>query len=62
MATGNPEAPKYNGVEVNHPDLVSAARNAAKMGWDREKAKRVTGLPQEIVNKIYHEVGVVKDK
>jgi hypothetical protein len=43
--------PIYNGVNVNHPSIVSTIKNMVKQGAKREDIVRVTGMPKEIVEK-----------
>jgi len=43
--------PIYNGVNVNHPSIVSTIKNMVKQGARREDIVKVTGMPREIIEK-----------
>lgn len=48
--------PEYKGVDVEHPTIREYVRNAAKQGWEKERAMKISGMPMEVVDKIYREV------
>ena len=56
MSVSNPKAPEVAGVSVEHPTIREYIRNAAKQGFPKEHAMKITGMPMEVVDKHYREV------
>lgn len=52
---GNAKTPEYAGVRIDHPSIVSLVRNCAKEGRPITDAMKLSGMPAEVVNRIYHE-------
>lgn len=57
MAVGNPEAPRYKGVAVDHPSIVNTIKNLAKQGKSKERAQEIVGMPREVIDRHYREAG-----
>jgi hypothetical protein len=53
----NTQESTYGGVNVTHPKIVEAIKNCAKRGVAKEQAQKVIGMPREIIDKHYREVG-----
>ena len=49
------EAPKVAGVPVDHPRITEFVRNCAKDGRSKADAVKLSGMPGEVVDKIYHQ-------
>jgi len=49
--------PKYQGVDVDHPQIVAAIKTAAQRGMSQEAISKVVGMPPEVVRKHMREVG-----
>jgi hypothetical protein len=45
------EPKQQDGVNVDHPSLVAAAKNLASQGKTREEIAKITGLPIEVAEK-----------
>lgn len=41
-----------DGLRVDHPRLLEYIKNGVKLGWGNERVCKVTGAPQEVVDKI----------
>jgi transposase len=46
---------KYNGVDVDHPSIVSSVKNLTKQGKRIEEIVRIVGMPFEVVEKYMRE-------
>lgn len=57
---GNPTPKEYAGVSVEHPSIRNMIKNAAKMGWTKEEAKKRSGMPMEVVDRYYREAEAEK--
>lgn len=53
----NPEAPVAAGVPVDNPQITEAIKNMAKNGVPKERAMKLSGMPMEVVDKNYREMG-----
>lgn len=42
---------KYNGVDVDHPSIVSTIKKMAEDGKPKSEIVRVVGMPHEVVEK-----------
>jgi hypothetical protein len=56
MSISNPTPPQHKGVSVEHPTIKEYVKNMAKKGESKEHAMKVSGMPMEVVDRIYHEV------
>lgn len=45
----------YNGLRVDHPDIVAAIRAMIRAGRKNEDIIRIVGMPQAVVNRLRHE-------
>lgn len=48
--------PKYNGVDVDNPQIVQHIKQMAKLGYSKEEAMKTSGMPYEVVDKYYQQV------
>jgi hypothetical protein len=46
---------KYQGVDTDHPRIVEAIKNLAKLGRNKEDIQEIVGMPREIVDKYVNE-------
>lgn len=46
---------RHQGVDVDHPSLVSTIKNMVKSGKKIEEIVKVTGAPSEVINKYQHQ-------
>lgn len=44
---------KAGGIDVNHPAMTEALRNMKKNGVEKERAVKLSGMPPEVVDKVY---------
>lgn len=51
----NPTPSEYKGVSVEHPVIRDYIKNAKKQGFTKEHASKISGMPMEVVDKIYNE-------
>lgn len=49
------ESPRYAGVHVDHPSIVSAIKNMVKQGRRTEEIVRTIGMPREVVERYQRE-------
>lgn len=49
------EEPRYKGVEVSNPRIQDFLKNCKKIGVEKEKAMKLSGMPMEVVDKAYRE-------
>lgn len=47
-------APKHQGVDVDHPSIVSMITNMVKQGRRTEEIMRTVGMPREVIEQIEH--------
>ncbi len=45
------EAPRYAGVHVDHPSIVSTIKNMVKQKRPKEEIMRITGMPSEVIDR-----------
>lgn len=45
----------YQGVSVNHPQVIEYARNLKKQGVSKERAAQIIGMPIEVIDKHYQD-------
>jgi hypothetical protein len=50
------KTPRYAGVEVDHPHIVSHIKSCAKQGLSKDFAQKTSGMPREVVERYYREV------
>lgn len=43
--------PHYQGVDVNHPSIVSTIKNMVKQGEKIETIQKVVGMPREVIER-----------
>lgn len=55
MVDGNPTPAQYQGVDVDHPSIVSSIKECKKQGMSKERASQIVGMPMEVVDKYYHD-------
>ena len=46
---------KHQGVDVDHPSIVSTIKNMVKDGKKTEEIIKVTGAPSEVINKYQYQ-------
>ena len=51
----NPTPRTHNGVSVEHPTIREYIKNMAKKGEPKAHAMKVSGMPMEVVDKIYQD-------
>lgn len=55
MSVSNPEPMKAAGIDVNNPQMTEAIKNMKKNGVDKERAMKLSGMPMQVVDKVYRE-------
>ena len=47
--------PEYKGVNVNNPRIADFLKRCAKDGRDKAEAAKLSGMPNEVVDRYYQE-------
>ena len=50
------EPQRHRDVRVNHPTIVATIKNMISKGFHTLDIMRVVGMPQEVINKLRHEM------